>query len=338
LKETMRHFLWMLFIVGWIACGVSVPSSNVTEPNISVQKDNLSIIIIDVGQGDATLVITPSHHAMLIDGGPKQAGVSRVLPDLSKWGVESLDFLFVSHYDADHIGGISEIVAGADQISGNDDDILPNTTYDGGFQPDTIGDVFLDYLTAIDKTRATLRPGDKITYPDGVTVSCSVINGETATGKKIVLPPEDDNGRSMGLVISYGAFRYFTSGDLTGGGPTGSQTTQNVEDLVAPEIGSVDVLHVNHHGSATSSSATFLQTLLPTVSVISVGKDNSYGHPLPEVLWRLHQVGSTIYQTEAGFDGSPASDVITNGDIVIKVNKKDYSVAGDTYSFKNSPP
>lgn len=306
----------------------SAPSSNESETG------TLTIIAIDVGQGNATLLITPSWRTLLIDGGGVEDGIDDILPLFSDLGINHLDYLFVSHYDADHIGGIAEVIAGSDAEIGTEDDILPDVTYDQGGTPLDAGYVFTGYVNAIGAIRQTLTAGEQIDLEDGVMIDCIINNGVTADGKSFPVD-NDDNGASMGLLFTYGDFRFFTAGDLPGGGLSGTFATDDFEGLVAPEVGEVDILHVNHHGSGTSSSEFFLGILRPTVSIISVGDNNIYGHPDPGVLHRLNDIGTEIYQTETGAGGFLSEAHILDGSIFVTVEKDgSYSVNGDQYESK----
>ncbi|MBI2338777.1 MAG: MBL fold metallo-hydrolase [Deltaproteobacteria bacterium] len=296
----------------------------------------LTIIAIDVGQGDATLLITPSGQTILIDGGGIEDGIEDILPLFSHLGVTHLDYLFVSHYDADHIGGIYEVVAGNDGELETKDDILPSITYDNSGTPSDASVVFDHYATAVASSRQTLLPGDEIDIGDGVVIDCLINNGVTADGRSLPVE-DDDNGASMGLLITYGDFQYFTAGDLPGGGQSGAETTVDAEGLVAPLVGEVDLLHVNHHGSKTSSSEYFLETLRPTISIISVGDNNTYGHPHSEVLSRLSAIGTEIYQTEAGAGGLlPEAHIIDDSIFIYVEANGGYTVNGDPYESKRS--
>ena len=281
-----------------------------------------------------TLLITPSWRTILIDGGGVDDGINDILPLFSRLGINYLDYLFTSHYDADHIGGIAEIIAGPDQKMETDDDIVPSITYDNGRTPSDAGEVFGNYLNGIGATRQTLVAGERIDLEDGVVIDCLINNGMTADEKS--LPVENnDNASSMGLLITYGDFRYFTAGDLTGGGLSGTSDTADLEGLVAPLIGEVDMLHVNHHGSATSSSEYFLETLRPTVSIISVGDNNDYGHPHPAVLFRLSEIFTEIYQTETGAGGLlPKAHILGDSIFIYVETNGGYTVNGDTYEPK----
>ncbi|HEY1101636.1 MAG TPA: hypothetical protein VGF99_22040, partial [Myxococcota bacterium] len=106
----------------------------------------------------------------------------------------------------------------------------------------------------------------------------------------------DSNEQSLAVVVRYAGRSIFVGGDLTGGG-LGSA---DVEAVAAGVVGPVDVLRVNHHGSATSTSPGFLDALSPSVAVISAGTDNVYCHPEASVIERLSAAGPTLFSTGAG--------------------------------------
>lgn len=330
---TSRVFFFLLFLT--VSC---TPSLYQAATNLSSSSSNnssvtpLQIIAIDVGQGDGTLIITPAGHTFLIDAGPVDAGYQSVLPLLAQMGINHLSALFASQYDADHIGGFAEVISGPDEILGTDDDLIPDTSYDRGFEKFNGGVVFENYLSAIGDTRTSFNAGDSLSFDNGITVTNLITNGVISDDQKLSLADDDENGHSMGLLITYGSFRYFTAGDLTGGGYSGSTKTVDLESVVAPLVNQVDILHVNHHGSDTSSSETYLETLQPQVALISLGNNNTYGHPTQNILTRLYNVGAEIYQTETGTGGFLAESHIANGSIFIEVdNEGNYTVNGDGY-------
>ncbi len=293
--------------------------------------DTLTLVAIDVGQGDSTLIVTPTGQTILIDGGPLESGKNQVLPLLAQLGIYHIDALFVSHYDGDHIGGIPEIVAGYDQELGTSDDLLPDHVYDRGGDKKGEDELFEDYLTAVGNKRIVMGAGESILFDGGLTIDCLIINGQTTKGA-LEIADDDENAHSMGLLISYGSFRYFTAGDLPGGGFSGDEQTTDLESLVAPLVGSVDVVHVNHHGSNTSSNEFFMNSLNPTVALISTGDDNGYGHPHADLLNRLNESGAEIYLTEEGSGGFLPSSHILNDSIFIFVETDgNYTVNGDLY-------
>jgi beta-lactamase superfamily II metal-dependent hydrolase len=154
-----------------------------------------------------------------------------------------------------------------------------------------------------------------------------------------------ENARSVALVITYGKFRYFIGGDLTGGGPTGWSGSPDIESRVAKDVGQVSVLRVNHHGSITSTNSVFLGTLNPTVAIISAGPnlrtDALFHWPSPKVLVRLNALAhlSAIYVT-GSVDTTGLADKDKKklkdgqGNIAISTTgDKTFQVNGDTYTL-----
>lgn len=316
----MRFFL---LIFALASCQAEVDIHRESPPDSSPSEsenveETLTLVAIDVGQGDSTLILTPSGETILIDGGPLEGGENQILPLLTRLGIHQIDALFVSHYDGDHIGGIPEIITGNDEELGTSDDLLPDIVYDRGGQKEGDDELFKNYKEAVGEKRQMIEVGNSVLFEGGLTIDCLIINGRTIE-EALAIEEEDENAHSMGLLISYGNFRYFTAGDLPGGGFSGNEQTVDLESLVAPLVGRVDVLHVNHHGSNTSSNNFFLETLNPSVALISSGEDNSYGHPHADVLNRLDQVEAEIYLTE---EGSISIFVESDGT---------YTVNGDSY-------
>lgn len=103
---------------------------------------------------------------------------------------------------------------------------------------------------------------------------------------------------------------------------------------MAPSVGDIEVLRINHHGSRYSSNPTFLQTTHPAASIISLGQ-NGYGYPTQEVIDRIVAVGSYVYQTELGAGGTipPGHGEVANGDIDIVADGNHYTINGDSYTI-----
>lgn len=279
----------------------------------------LTITILDVGQGDATLIESPSGETLLFDGGENGMGSSVILPFLSSRGITSLDYMVASHYHADHVGGLDEV---ANQIP-------VGVAYDRGWSYTTV--TYSNYASSVADVRQALVPGQIIDLGDDVTVTCVAMNGNGQLN-----PPFNssslENEYDVCLLVEFGSFEFFQAGDLTGNPDSGYE---NIESSVAPLVGDVDVYRVSHHGSDSSSIPYFLQTVQAEVSVISVG-NNSYGHPNQSVLNRLVQYGSFVYQTESGSGGSlPATDLrVVGGHVSIQTDGlSTYTVAGDSWQI-----
>lgn len=297
----------LFFLVCLAACSPVLPIENPFEAGRSALPPEetgsaerlLKIVVIDVGQGDATLVTGPSGRAWLIDAGPEGAGLSSVLPALEKEGVERLDGMIATHYDADHIGGFAEVLRGEDQEQETDDDWIPAFgLYDRGDSTEKDTPVYQDYLAAVSIHRRTTDPGMVFDLGGGATAAVVVVNGRYADGRAVHLNPDEENEASIGLLIQYGDFEYFTAGDLTGGGAPGGYETKDLETFAGEIVGDIDILHVGHHGSSSSTNETFLEEIKPEAAVISVGRDNDYGHPTETVINRLEAIGADIYRTD----------------------------------------
>jgi hypothetical protein len=141
---------------------------------------------------------------------------------------------------------------------------------------------------------------------DKLGITCVAVNGNTLDSPWNSDPPGlDENARSVALIVRLGKFRYFIGGDLTGGGPSGWNSSPDIESRVAERIGAVAVLRVNHHGSVTSTNPVFLGALNPVVAIISAGPDPTtdalFHWPSQKVLARLSAFShlKAIYVTGA---------------------------------------
>jgi beta-lactamase superfamily II metal-dependent hydrolase len=277
---------------------------------------NLTIHCLNVGQGDCTLIVSPTGGTFLFDAGENGKGNSVVAPYLLSRGFQALDYIGASHYHSDHIGGIDEVVGnlGIDSVR--------VAVLDRGWSYTT--QTYTSYAGAVASKRATITDGQVIDLGGGVTITCIGVNGNG-----VLSPPFDDtydeNDLSIALLVSYLDFDFFVAGDLPG---INSSLYNDIETSVALETGAVEVYQVNHHGSNSSSNAALVSALLPQVSIISTGDGNPYGHPHQPVIDRLVAYGSYIYQTEAGSGGTIPTGCgeVVDGHIVIEVDSCYYSV------------
>ena len=244
---------------------------DITENNKSIKVTNtvttdLQIYFLDVGQADSIL-ITNNNHSMLIDAGNNEDGEKIVTYLKNELNITSLDYVVGTHPHEDHIGGL--------------DDIINNLEVQEVYLPDstTTTKTFEDVLDAI----ANKDLG--ITVPTiGETFNLGEANFEviyTGTGKK------DLNEASIILKMTFGNHTYLFTGD----------TTEEVEQTILSNNIDIDILKVAHHGSKYSSSSDFLKYATPDYAIISVGEDNSYGHPEEETLTRLKEYTNEIYTT-----------------------------------------
>lgn len=228
----------------------------------------LDVYFLDVGQGDATLLQCDGHN-MLIDCGPEDSG-TKIQLFLKKHDVEKLDYLILTHPDADHIGGADVII----------------TKFD-------IDNIFmLDYPK---DSKAYLNLMDAISYK-GYFWQQPEITSEYSLGAAYftILGPltyyDDVNNSSIITKVTYGKNRLLFTGDCQEAGE--SDLVMAGYDILA------DIYKAGHHGSHTSSSEWFVDMVNPSAAVISCGRDNSYGHPHEEVLNIFNNRGISILRTD----------------------------------------
>ncbi len=293
-------------------------------PAIALAAGNgkLQIHHVDVGQGDGILLISPLGQTALFDDGNylNCAGIKSYLQGL---GLTVVDYHFTSHYHSDHIGCIDDLAAIGITIG--------TKGYDRGYSYSS--GVYTAYVNTLGAKRATIAKNQVVTLDAGaanpVYLKCVDLNGAGVYSPS----GSDENAKSLVMKVSYGQFDEVIGGDLTG------DTGKDVESVVGPECGDVEIFKVHHHGSMYSNNDAWLNAVTPEVGIIQVGDGNSYGHPTSAALSRLHTHGVKTYWTEtgAGVAPNPSWDKV-GGTIVVQANPgsgASYTVAGtgftDTY-------
>jgi len=267
---------------------------------------------IDIGQGDGAVVVAPSGCAALLDGGPTGAG-AKIKSYLRSIGVTQVDFAILSHFHADHLGGLDEVEQGADGIP-------IGTVYDrGGSYSST---AYSQYASQFAGRRQTAALGQVIDLCGEVQLRVVAVN---ANG----LSTTDENARSLVVKISWGELDALVGGDLTG------DTGKDVESLIEDSVGLVELYKVHHHGSRYSSNAGFVNAILPRVSFVSVGWDNPYGHPTAEAMARIAGTGSAIWQTEDPGTQQELGDIELTSDDGLTFT---VSQGGSWASYSSHPP
>lgn len=255
----------------------------------------MTVTFINVGQGDSILIQSPNGKSMLVDGGRRTAG-DKVVSYLKKAGITSLDRLVATHPDADHIGGLIDVLH----------NFNVKKAIDSG--KDHTSETYIDYLTLIDKKDIPFhvaKTGETIDLDPAISIK--VLNsGNTA-------PTDENNDASIVLKITYGKISVLLTGDAPQ--DVEKQMIDNGDDLRAT------ILKPGHHGSSTSSSMAFLQAVQPKAAVLSYG-ENDYGHPNAGVVSRLHEVGAKVYSTFA------------SGDIVVTTDGATYHVNAKPWTGK----
>jgi competence protein ComEC len=283
-----------------IISGAGQSSSITSSLTSSKTADNstgspLTVSYIDVGQGDSILIQSPNGKNMLIDAGESTAQTA-VYNYLKGKGVKKIDVLVATHPHADHIGGMAYII--------------------NNFE---IGSIYMTKVTTTTKTYETLLTTIKSkglsinTAKAGVTIAL-----DSALTVIMVAPVgssyTDLNNYSAVIKITYNKNSFLFAGDA------GNDSEQEILNSGANI--KADVLKVGHHGSATSTSISFLKAVSPKYAVISVGKGNSYGHPTQSALDRLNAAGAKIYRTD---DGGTVAITSDGQNITVNRNTSNYN-------------
>jgi beta-lactamase superfamily II metal-dependent hydrolase len=246
-------------------------------------SQNLTMVFIDIGQGDSILVILPNTKTLLIDGGERQSS-DKVLSTLQERGLSYIDVVVATHPHADHIGGLIDVINNVDVGQVLDSGQVHTTQ------------TFEDLLDAINAKQIPLRSvseGDSITLDP--TVKIDVLNPPASIPDGANNEAEF-NDNSVVLKVTYGNFSVLLTGDME---------ERNEARLVFKNATILDaeILKAGHHGSRTSSSSDFLNAVSPEVVIISLGAGNSYGHPHQEALDRVSASGAQ-YLLRTDIDGT----------------------------------
>ncbi|MBI5405164.1 MAG: MBL fold metallo-hydrolase [Candidatus Kerfeldbacteria bacterium] len=268
----MRSKLTWLKPIGVLAVAGVVLTSWLGRP-----PESLRLVVLDVGQGDAILIRTPSGSDILIDGGPDGSVVpalERHLPPADR----TLELVVLTHPDLDHVGGLPD-VAKHFQI-----ERVIETRRRSQSQADRRWEAALaeQGSQVID-----VAAGDRLTVDE---VQFDVLWPEA--GRSLESMPTNDT--SVVMLVTYQDDTLLLTGDIG----------LDVEDRLLQTGGleAVDVIKVPHHGSISSSSAEFLSALRPTTALISVGSGNAFGHPHPVVLRRYEQHEARVFRTDLAGD------------------------------------
>lgn len=254
-------------------------------------RNALTVVVADVGQGESIIIRGPEGRIALIDAGVDRVRGTKVWNTIrDSLKTRHIDWVFASHYHIDHIGGLVSVL---DSVFAQGPDSLVFGAFDrGGTTNDTF---FVNYTTSARDKRRTIDLGQIFDLGGGARLTCVLSKGKLVNGDSVV--PRDENSRSLGFLLEYEGFRMIIANDI--GGYAGRYS--DIETLLAPVIGKISVLYVNHHGSAHSTNPFWMQMLRPQASIISCGTSNPWGHPTDETLARLlASRGNHIYLTERG--------------------------------------
>ncbi len=254
-----------------------------TQIPLSMSND-LRVTFIDVGQGDSTLIQSPRGKTILIDGGPDFKSLDKILIDKN---IKKIDILIISHSHLDHIKGLIEVIK----------------EYPVG--------------TVMDSTYKDSSPYHKELIDSAVSKGVEYVmvsEGDSFEVDEIefdILSPEDEydagedfdaNNESLVVMVTYKEFDLLFPGDIE---------LDSISELLKdyPKEIDAEVLKVSHHGSRNGTTEEFLEAVMPIEAIISVGQENSFGHPHLSTLDLMRTSGVRLWRT----DEDSSVEIVSDG-------------------------
>ncbi|MFY0529369.1 ComEC/Rec2 family competence protein [Archangium gephyra] len=245
----------------------------------------LTVYFFDVGQGDAALIVSPTGKTVLIDGGPPEADEALV-PRLRQLVQGPIDLVIMTHPHLDHLGGLVKIIQAVGARRFMDPGFNhPSESYRKLL--DVVGQKVGQVMTP------TPNPGSPetlLTVGLGEGVTLTILWPRTPRDAFLDDTRSDVNANSIVAKLTYGKTSFLFTGD--------AEPETEAFLLTRPIDFTSTVLKVAHHGGKHSSTAPFLAAVKPQAAVISCGSGNDYGHPTPEALQRLGDVGARVFRTD----------------------------------------
>ena len=279
-KNNLKYIITIILIISIILYG------------IKIANPSTYIYFIDVGQGDSTLIITPQGKTILIDGGGSEnydVGKNILLPYLLDRKVTNLDYVIISHFDTDHVGGILTVL---EEL--NVKKVITGKQYESSENYEK----FLRIVKEKNLLVKQVQKGDNINIEKHIQIKVLFPEKEKIEENNI-------NNNSLVFKLMYKDFSILFTGDIE------RISEERLVKLYSnTNILKSTILKVAHHGSKTSSIQEFLELVHPKIALIGVGKNNLYGHPNQEIIERLKTIGIKIYRTDI------------DGEITIEVNKR----------------
>lgn len=261
-----------ILLYPYIEQWLEIPSDSPTSTPVDGQ---VTVHVIDVGQADSILLVTPAGN-MLIDAGTN-AAESRLKSYLDALGIRQFEYLVLTHPHEDHIGGADMILR--EYTVKNV--VMPNVT--------ATSKTYESVIDALEKSQANVieaHSGETFSLGDLI---CRVLAPNSAKYSST-------NDYSVVLRATYGEVSMMFTGDAEGNKQ--GESEKEILKTYTPADLRCDFLKVGHHGSDTSTSPEFLKAVSPKIAAISVGEGNTYGHPVQSTLDALDAAGVTCYRTD----------------------------------------
>ena len=253
-----------------------------------------TISFIDVGQGDSMLISTPKGKNILIDGGGSKdeenfnVGKQTLIPYLLNKGITKLDYILISHFDSDHVGGILSVLEElkAEKV------IICEQEENENYKR------FKEIVKNKKIKVYVVKKGDNLKIEENIYLNIIWPKDEKIKENAI-------NNNSIVAKLKYKNFSILLTGDI-------EKIAENeiLKEYENSNILNANILKVAHHGSKSSSINEFLEKVKPQIALIGVGEKNTFGHPNTGVLNRLENLNTKIYRTDE------------NGEITIKIDNK----------------
>jgi len=293
----INRFTNKTLLVFWTFAVVFVLYCTFFSQSFAASDDKkLKIHFIDVGEGDSILIEAPDSKSILIDAGNLITG-HKVVKYLKERGITYLDHLIFTHLDLDHIGGSFFVVQ--------------------NFDIGRIYDTGQDFEGTDKKSDPHRWYKDLIRSNDGYTIIKEGDNIELGEANLDILWPNETtiqsnyNFNSLAIMVKYKSFRCLLAADL----PMAAEKELLKKDYILKS----DVLKVGHHGSDYANSFSFLQNVLPKISIISVDEDNLNQYPSEKTIDKLMKIDSEIYYTYKSGDIVVIIDDM--GDVLVREEK-----------------
>lgn len=286
-KYVLLGLVIILFFIGFASYQI-----------VTLNDGKLHVTVCDVGQGDAVIIRTPDRQTVLFDGGPDRRVLGCLSRALPFWERE-IDLVILSHPHADHLNGLVDVFKSY-SVGQFATEELANSSEGFGALEAAVKREGIIWQTLINGDNIKMSRGVNLTVvgPTQEYIDRTSIDGKISASEFA----------SLELLLSYGDFAMFLTGD--------SQHQQMTEAISLHQelLSDIVVLQQPHHGSRTGITPEIISVLSPQMVTISVGADNSYGHPAPEVLKILQEARVQIHRTD------------TEGDLKLVSDGKSYSL------------